>query len=311
MKRSDCPIEKEELSRLYSDLKMTDQEIADHLGSTVKRVRSWRKRLGVSTLARYERNEIVPIVGPLRSLLVGSMLGDGRLDRLPNSTRYTENHCNAQREYAEWKVAQWGIWVSNGLKPVSWKLKGTVFHGWRFETHAHDTLNEWHALFYDPQGPKLLRPGVIDLVDTRALAIWYMDDGTSGWWPSITFGMPPESRDVAFRILAKFSLHPRWVPRKNNTGDLIFEGEDQAHLFISLVAPHIPECMQYKLDFGFQGPHYQVRKLLPESLLRDLSSKGVPIKRMAKELGASHTTIDRHLKKHGISHLRTVGRPPE
>lgn len=311
MRRIECPIPADELRRLYHIRKLTDQEIVDLLGpvTSLKRVRSWRKRFGIETINRTDRHEVPLIEGHLQSLLVGSMLGDGRLDRLPNSTRYTENHADSQHDYAEWKRRQWGAWSKSELKPVSWVLKGKTFQGWRFETVAHTSLNEWHTLFYDTVGPKRLCSAVIHLVNPIELAIWYMDDGCASWWPTIAFGMRDQSRAIAVAIFGKFGLRPRWVMHKGNSGEFIFEGEDQAHLFIALVKPHIPECMQHKLDFRFQGPHYQVRKALPENLLREMASKGVPIRRMAQELGIPATTVDRHLKSHGIHHVRKIGRP--
>jgi len=104
-------------------------------------------------------------------------------------------------------------------------------------------------------------------------------------------------------------LQPRWVFHKGNSGEFLFEGEDQAHLFIALVKPYIPECMQYKLEFGFQGRHYQVRQAMPENELRDLVAESVPIRRMAKELGVPATSVGRRLKKLGIDYHPKIGRP--
>jgi len=104
-------------------------------------------------------------------------------------------------------------------------------------------------------------------------------------------------------------LKPRWKRNKGNTGVLIFEGEDQAHLFISLVKPYILDCMKYKLNFGFQGPFYQIRQATPENILREMASKNVPIRRMAKELGVSTSSINRRLQQHSIFHPRKIGRP--
>ncbi len=184
------------------------------------------------------------------------------------------------------------------------------FSGWRFETVAHTALNEWHSLFYPAGvGPKSLSPSVVGLVGAFELAVWFMDDGCAAWWPSIAFGMPTESREIAASVFARFGLTPRWVFHKGSSGEFIFEGEDQAHLFIALVKPHIPECMQYKLDFGFQGQHYQIRQALPERTLREMATQGVPIRRMARELGVPATTIERRLRSLGIPHPRKVGRP--
>lgn len=150
MRKIDCPVPAEELRRLYLDDKLADPAIVERLGAgaTLKRVRAWRKRFGIETISPSERNYVPPIEGSLRSLLVGSMLGDGGLNRQPNSTRYMENHANNQKEYLEWKQAQWGSWDQVGIKPVTWVLKGQSFAGWRFATVCHPSLNEWHALFY-------------------------------------------------------------------------------------------------------------------------------------------------------------------
>ena len=311
MKAIPCPITSEELRRLYVEEKLTDEAIVERVGSeaTLKRVRSWRKRFGIETIGRTERNEVLPIEGRLRSLLIGSMLGDGRLSRTTNASRFQENHCDAQKEYLAWKVEQWGSWVKEPMKPVTWHKPEGDFHGWRFHTASHPSLNEWHSLFYDADGPKRLDRKVVDLVDDFALAIWFMDDGSTGWWPRITFGMDAVSQGIAMALLDRHGFKPRWHIHKGNTGEFTFEGEDQALRFIALVQTHTPECMSQKLSFGFQGPHYQIRQALTEEVLQDMASRGVPIKRMGKELGQSPTTIDRHLKDFGIEHPRTMGRP--
>ncbi len=250
-----------------------------------------------------------PIEGSLVSLLVGSVLGDGRLDRLKNTTRFIENHAADQREYLEWKAALWGSWVKSGVKPVVWKRPEGDFPGFRFETVAHAELNPWHNVFYGMGTKKRLDRAVVPLVDEFALAVWFMDDGSAGWWPRITFSMDVVSQGIAMGIFDRFGLHPRWEIHKGNTGDFIFEGEDQAHRFIALVTPHMPECMRRKLTFGFQGPHYQVRQVLTEDVLRKMASEGVPIKRMARELGQSETTVRRYLQTLNIAHPRRIGRP--
>jgi len=310
MKLVPCPISESELRTLYLDTKLTDSEIAAQVGCPLKHIRRWRHRWGIETICRTERHEVPSIEGRLRSVLVGSMLGDGRLSKSIHVARYMENHADDQKEYLEWKIKEWGSWVQLGLRPVTWAIQDEEYDGWRFETVSHATMLSWHELFYPEPGPKQLQPQVVDLVDALALAIWFMDDGSAAWWPILTFGMKPVSHEVAQTIFRKFSLNPRWALGKGDTGQFIFEGEDQAHLFISLVKPHLPEFMHYKLNFGFQGPHYQVRKKAPKEALCEMASQGVPIRRMAKLTGVGATTIDRHLKKHGIEHERTVGRPP-
>lgn len=301
---------------MYLDEKLTDAQIAERLGNvaTVKRVRSWRHRFGIKTLGRAERNDVPPIEGRLRSLLVGSMLGDGRLVRRPNATHYQENHEVSQKDYLLWKVSIWGAWAKSGVKPVNWKKEGQTYPGFRFHTCGHPSLNPWQEMFYDShhRGWKRLVPEVVDLVDEFALAVWYMDDGTTSWWPDITFGMDTKSRHVAWSIFEKFGLCPEWEPRVGKTGHFHFgrNHEETAHRFIDLVSPHIPECMGHKLVFGFNtGRNNIVRGKLDRETLERMASANVPIRQMAKLLGVGASTVSRHLERHGINHQRKVGRP--
>lgn len=237
------------------------------------------------------------------------MLGDGRVVFQGTGSYYSESHSGAQRAYLEWKASIWGAsWVRH-LTDVPDK-RG--FEQVRLTTVAHGSLNEWRDLFYAERkgGWKRLSSRIVDMVDDFALAIWYLDDGHAGWWPLITFGADPASREVAFAIFEKFGLSPRWQPVKGDTGHFHMEREDTAHRFLDIVRPHIPGCMSYKIEgFGFQGHHYQVRQKLTEDCLRELAGRGVPIKQIARDLGVGASTVDRWLRGYGILHPRTKGRP--
>lgn len=309
MKAIPCPVSPEELHRLVHEDQLPDKGIAARFpGGTVSRVKAWRKRHGVAAFPRWARNEVIPIEGRLKSLLVGSMLGDGRLVRRTNATHYSERHCGAQQPYLEWKASFWGPWAKP-IKPVPDKRGYSQV---RMDTCAHAILNPWQEMFYadHKKGWKRLVPEVVDLVDEFALAIWYLDDGCRGWWPSITFGMDDESREVAWAIFEKFGLRPRWELKKGKTGEFHMEREGTALRFLDIIRPHVPECMKHKLEgFGFQGPGYQVREKVTREGLQKMATEGIPIRRMAQKLGVGAATVDRWLKKFGIEHPRKKGRP--
>ena len=309
MRAIDCPVSPKELRRLVRDEKLTDAEVAARLpGGTIKRVQSWRRRYTIEVVARWERNEVPPIEGQLKSLLVGSMLGDGRIVHRTHAAHFAEGHCEAQRPYLEWKASLWGAWACPIFDVPD---KRGYVHS-RMNTVAHGSLVPWRDLFYATRdkGWKRLLPEVVDLVDEFALAVWYLDDGCVAWWPTITFGANEPSRQVALAIFEKFGLRPRWQLLKKNTGNFHMEREDTAHRFLDLIQPHVPECMVYKLrDFGFQGPHYQVRQKVSPDRLRELASQGTPIRRMAKLLGVGASTVDRWLLELDIPHARKRGRP--
>ena len=311
MKAIPCPITSQELHQLVHEDLLIDAEIAARLHSTVKRVQSWRRRYDIPALPRWERNQVAPIEGKLKSLLIGSMLGDGRLVRQKDATYYTEGHCEAQVPYLEWKARVWGSWVKVD-PPVYLVPSKEGYPQFCMRTCAHGSLNAWQEMFYENhhKGWKRLLPELVDHVDEMALAIWYLDDGCAGWWPDITFGADEESRKVAWAIFEKFGLKPRWQQRKGKTGEFHMEREEMAERFLEIIRPHVPACMAYKLGpFGFQGKHHQVRLRLDRDTLEEMASRGVSIKRMARELGVGATTISRRLEEWGVHHPRHRGRP--
>lgn len=309
MKAIPCPISKEALHKWTHVDRLTDEEIAARIpDATSKRVRAWRHRYGIPTLPRWARNDILPIEGRMRSLLVGSMLGDGRIVRRVHASYYSERHCGAQLEYLKWKAGLWGPWAG----PVQSIPDKRGFSQFGFFTCAHADLNEWQEMFYADKhkGWKRLVPEIVDMVDEFALAIWYLDDGHAGWWPGITFGADPASREVAWAIFDKFGLKPRWASRVGNTGAFHMEREETALHFLSLIGPHVPDCMKYKLGpFGFEGPQFKIRLKMEPSRLEEMSCAGVPLNQMATQLGVGASTVSRWLHKMGISHPRKVGRP--
>ena len=314
MKAVPCPVSPESLRDLILNQKLTEAQVAAMLpGGTIKRVQSWKQRYGIETPHRWERYALPPIEGRLKSLLVGSMLGDGRLARRVHATHYIERHCGEQRAYLEWKASQWGAWAT-GIKEIPDKRGFSLFG---FNTLAHADLNAWQELFYADQnhGWKRQLPAVIDHVDEFALAIWYLDDGWVGWWPGISFGADEASRLVAFSIFEKFNLKPRWVqlqPDNATNGQFLLDQEEMAEHFLELVLPHIPDCMAYKRGpFGFQGSHYQIRQKLTPEALQDMADRSTPLREMARVFGVGGATIDRWLIKCKIDHPQRgkVGRP--
>lgn len=244
-------------------------------------------------------------------MLVGSMLGDGRLVRVTQTTaRFVENHQLAQKPYLEWKIGYWGSWVVTPAAPVVWKKGNKDFRGVRFHTVTHPDLVPWHERFYS-DGPKQVLDPMLPL-DPLALAIWYMDDGCANWWPSIAFGMDAASRELLLRRLKEiWGLEPTWKPCRGDTGNLVFE-QEMADPFLNLISPHVPDCMAYKLQPGFlQGRTNKLRRLLEakDSEIRRLAEAKVPIRKMASHLDVTPQAISRYLQRNNIPHPRLPGRP--
>jgi hypothetical protein len=309
MKKIPCPITSERLSELYTKLLLTDEQVAEVLckegyDATKKRVARWRADYNIPTLQRFERFTPPPIQGELKSLLIGSMLGDGRVDFTGHASRYMEGHSPEQLDYLKWKVDKWGEWSAGDLI-VTYSRE---FPSYVFRTKAHSDLNPYRDLFYmqREKGWKVVKNELVDMVDAYALAIWYLDDGSAGHYPLITFGAKEGSRANAYLIFEKFGLTPKWKLMKGETGQFHFERED-GDKFIEIIKPYVPDCMSYKMTFAYRdGRNNKIAEKMKKPVLEELIGKGYTKDEMAKELGVGYNTVDRWLDRYGLKTMNSM-----
>ena len=109
-----------------------------------------------------------------KSIIVGSLLGDGYLRIVPGrfNALLEINHTIHQKDYVDWKYEMLKSICKSG--PVSRQGNGNRI-AYRFNTRQHPELTEFHKLFY-VHGKKCI-PDNIKL-DPIILAVWYMDDGS-------------------------------------------------------------------------------------------------------------------------------------
>ncbi len=303
MKKIPCPITSDRLSELYTKSLLTDEQVAEVLckegyDATKKRVSRWREDYNIPTLQRFERFTPPHIQGELKSLLIGSMLGDGRIAFRGQASHYEERHSPEQLDYLKWKSDKWGEW-SAGELTVAYSRE---FASHIFRTKAHSDLNPYRDLFYTERekGWKVVRNEVVDMVDPYALAIWYLDDGSAGHYPLITFGAKDGSRGNAYLIFEKFGLTPKWKKMNGETGQFHFEREE-GEKFIEIIEPYVPECMSYKMTFAFRdGRNNKIASMMNKPLLEEMVNKGYTQEKMAKELEVGESTIGRWLRKYDL-----------
>ena len=111
-----------------------------------------------------------------RNLLIGMLLGDGTIQ---SNNVFKLAHCEEQRDYLEWKIKQLnnaGI-RNNGVKTY------TSAYGYNNgKTVCYTQLNiipfikVLRRVFYKPN-KKIGNRKLLNRLDARGIAIWYMDDG--------------------------------------------------------------------------------------------------------------------------------------
>ena len=100
-------------------------------------------------------------------VILGSLLGDGRLTGLPRQRRLQIAHRAERREYVFWKYDRLGAFAADAPTVRDGRLLG-------FETISHPLFDDLARLF----GNRFARHDVIDrLLSPLGLAVWLCDLG--------------------------------------------------------------------------------------------------------------------------------------
>ena len=109
-----------------------------------------------------------------RSIIIGSLLGDGYLRIVPGrlDALFEANHAFSQKEYVDWKHKQLASICRSGPKM---RHGNGVRIAYRFNTRQVQELTGLYRMFYR-EGKKTV-PFNLRL-DSIMLAVWFMDDGS-------------------------------------------------------------------------------------------------------------------------------------
>jgi recombination protein RecA len=188
-----------------------------------------------------------------KQVIVGSLFGDGCLIRGNRSVRMAICHSKNQEEYLAWKRAQVPL----------------IFHGdvipHKNQRHLnsieHPYLAHLYPLFY-PDGKRIASDTALALVGPLALAVWYMDDGSynrNEHSRQVTLCTEGFGREGTELIASWFAERWRITPHVQRTHYAstfcpipkerfrLIINRSQTSRFFEVVAPHIPDCMSYKL----------------------------------------------------------------
>lgn len=188
-----------------------------------------------------------------RSVLIGTVLGDGHLEHNGNGYRLQVLHSSKQREYVWWKYEQLRRWI-----PTQPTVLAAVDHRYhktnlelRFRTRNALIFEEFHQLFYRKLR-KIVPLHVAELLDALALAVWYMDDGgrrkdCRGMFLNTLSFTDREQRLLQAALFKRWNIETRlhWV----QDGYRIYIPKAMALRFTKIVAPHIISSMYYKLPY--------------------------------------------------------------
>ena len=198
-------------------------------------------------------------------LIIGSLLGDGNIKMQGEQTAYfREEHGPKQSAYVSWLANELGDIASNIVTETS---RGNAL----VETKHLLRLGDLHGLFY-PEQKKIVPEFLVEQITPRMIAMWYCGDGslqtgTSPWKDKIyerrpraslyvnAFGDQPESRERIDHIFARFNITSTW--RKCGAYQVLNFKVAESKKFFELIAPFVPQMMEYKLPGEYRGRYHQ------------------------------------------------------
>jgi hypothetical protein len=126
-------------------------------------------------------------IGPhnldILSILIGSLLGDGSMERDGNGSRFAFYQEKIHGEYLLWlhnTISNLGYCKKEiPIIKTSYGIDGKIRYIFRFRTFTYSSFNWIYNEFYPKNLNRKIIPKIIeDYLSPMALAIWIMDDGT-------------------------------------------------------------------------------------------------------------------------------------
>lgn len=114
-----------------------------------------------------------------KSVLIGTLLGDGGLRFRGLNCRLHIKHSFTQVEYVRYKHIVFSNIASMPVRIFDQKVGTKNYSFAEFVTLTHPNFTLYHDLFY-PQGKKIIPNNIGELLtEPLSLAIWIMDDGSA------------------------------------------------------------------------------------------------------------------------------------
>ena len=116
-----------------------------------------------------------------RSILVGTLLGDGHLETQNRGRTYRLKieHSIKQKAYTDWLYQKFSSWVNDSPKQKSKVVKGKTYTNYWFQTRSIGEFRFYGQIFYDEDHKKVVPKFISKLLTPLALAVWFMDDGSA------------------------------------------------------------------------------------------------------------------------------------
>ena len=208
--------------------------------------------IGSLILSKYDINHNDNLICPCLNedqlqIVYGSFLGDGCIQKT-KSNRYRLRiiHCKNQKDYCLWKANMFGINKLNYIEKNGYSQK----EAYSFNTKCFDLTNEIND-------SKIVPEIVINNINEKGIAIWFMDDGsimkrelknkTISYFAKISSNnFDYTNHLILVKIFEKWNIIPKIMTCKKYY-ELHFDKNNTQKL-LDLIMPYIHENLLYKTN---------------------------------------------------------------
>ena len=200
-----------------------------------KKIESYKKKLKLSKLQR--------------EIIIGKLLGDGCLEARRNGETYRlkVEHSVKQREYVNWLYELFKDWVLTSPKEKLSRSK----HNYGFQTVSHSSLRFYGQQFYGQDGVKKVPIQIRKWLTPRALAIWFMDDGSAKDKKRKAQIINTQGFTVKDLRILQSALEDNYgidtLLKKERDRKVIYIRAESLQRFVDLIKPYVIPSMRYKL----------------------------------------------------------------
>jgi hypothetical protein len=187
-----------------------------------------------------------------RAIIVGTLLGDGCLERNGKNVRLRLEHGVAQESYVLWKYKELGSLITG--KPMTvhafHKKNRCFYDSLRIYTFSDSIFESYWNSFY-PDTKKVLPSNISELLtDPLSVAVWFMDDGYKrndcNAFRLGTESFQKSEQEHLCRILKKNFNLDSTIHKKGKWWN-IYIPQKSSRKFVEIVKPYIIPSLQYKI----------------------------------------------------------------
>lgn len=198
------------------------------------------------------RKKSLKLSAKQRSILIGTMLGDGHLETQNHGRTYRLKieHSVNQRFYVDWLYTQFREWVNTSPKIKKKVLSGVAVTNVHFQTLSVGQFRFYAQQFYENKR-KVVPKQIVKWLDPLALAVWFMDDGSlkSKHHKALVLNTQGFSKIDINRLIE--ALKTRYgieaAVRRQKDGLQILLSSENADTFSQIIRPNLLTQFEYKL----------------------------------------------------------------